>query len=43
VAVSSSVKEPVRFFYPLRESNVNGKNVPAGIDVFNSRVFWDIN
>lgn len=43
VAVSSSAKEPVRFFYPLRESNVNGKNVPAGIDVFTSRVFWDLN
>jgi len=43
VAVSSSAKEPLRFFYPLRESNVNGKNVPAGIDVFNSRIFWDIN
>lgn len=43
VAVSASTKEPVRFFYPLRESNVNGANVPTGIDVFNSRIFWDVN
>lgn len=43
VAVSATAKEPVRFFYPLRESNVNGSNVPAGIDVFSSRIFWDLN
>ena len=35
--------EPVRFFYPLREENVNGANVPQGINVFTSRIFWDIN
>jgi hypothetical protein len=35
--------EPVRLFYPLRESSVNGANVPAGINVFTSKIFWDAN
>lgn len=43
VAVSSGTTEPVRFFYPLREESVNGSNVPKGISVFTSRIFWDVN
>jgi len=35
--------EPVRLFYPLREESVNGANVPQGINVFTSRIFWDVN
>lgn len=41
VAVSGA--EPVRFYYPLREENVNGANTPDAISPFTSRVFWDIN
>lgn len=43
VAVAASQPEPVRLFYPLRENSVNGSNVPTGIDVFTSKVFWDVN
>jgi hypothetical protein len=35
--------EPVRLFYPLREESVNVGNVPQNINVFTSRIFWDIN
>ncbi len=42
-SVATSSPEPVRLFYPLREYNVNSGNVPTGIDVFSSRIFWDIN
>jgi hypothetical protein len=35
--------EPVRLYYPLREESVNGTNVPQSINVFSSRIFWDIN
>jgi hypothetical protein len=35
--------DPVRFFYPLREESVNVGNVPQNINVFSSRIFWDIN
>ncbi|MCW3073381.1 MAG: hypothetical protein JWP69_450 [Flaviaesturariibacter sp.] len=34
-------KPPVRLFYPNRESQTN-PNVPTGIDVFNNRLFWDV-
>ena len=32
---------PLRFFYPNTESGSN-PNVPAGIDVFKTRLFWDV-
>jgi hypothetical protein len=35
--------EPVRLYYPLREESVNTANVPQNINVFTSRIFWDIN
>lgn len=35
--------EPVRLYYPLNETNTNGNNVPAGIDVYTSKIFWDVN
>ena len=35
--------EPVRLFYPISEVNTNANNVPAGIDVFTSKIFWDVN
>ncbi|RTL59942.1 MAG: SusD/RagB family nutrient-binding outer membrane lipoprotein [Sphingobacteriales bacterium] len=41
--VASSPDEPVRLFYPLNEENTNGNNVPKGIDVFTSKIFWDVN
>jgi len=34
-------KLPVRLFYPSTESGSN-PNVPTGIDVFNTRLFWDV-
>lgn len=34
-------KPPVRLFYPLTESNSN-PNVPTGVDIFNNRLFWDV-
>ncbi len=42
-SVAVTGPEPVRLFYPLREENVNGANVPQGISIFTSRIFWDIN
>lgn len=45
VAVAPSQAEPLRLFYPLRESNVNTANVPltGNTYVFTTRIFWDIN
>jgi hypothetical protein len=37
----TDAKRPVRFFYPNTESGSN-VNVPTGIDVFSSRLFWDV-
>ena len=34
-------KPPVRLFYPNTESAAN-PNVPTGIDIFNNRLFWDV-
>jgi hypothetical protein len=34
-------KLPVRLFYPSTEAGSN-PNVPTGIDVFTSRLFWDV-
>ena len=34
-------KLPVRLFYPQGEAGTN-PNVPGGIDVFNTRLFWDV-
>jgi len=31
---------PVRLLYPQDEVNVNNANVPAGIDSFTSKIFW---
>jgi hypothetical protein len=42
-SVAVTGPEPVRLFYPLREENVNGANVPQGISIFTSRIFWDVN
>ena len=38
--VTSAIR-PLRFFYPNTESGSNS-NVPKGIDVFATRLFWDI-
>ena len=35
--------EPVRLFYTLGEISVNGANVPSGVNVFTSKIFWDVN
>jgi hypothetical protein len=43
VSPSAEPNEPVRFFYPLREESVNSSNVPKGINVFTSKIFWDVN
>ncbi|MBC7616434.1 MAG: SusD/RagB family nutrient-binding outer membrane lipoprotein [Pedobacter sp.] len=32
-----------RVLYPQQEFNLNGGNVPAGITLFGSRIFWDLN
>lgn len=37
----SSADRPLRFFYPNTESGSNS-NVPTGIDVFKTRLFWDV-
>jgi hypothetical protein len=42
-SVTVTGAEPVRLFYPLREESVNSANVPQGINVFTSKVFWDAN
>jgi hypothetical protein len=33
--------EPRRLYYPLREEQVNGTHVPAGVNVFTTKIFWD--
>lgn len=40
----TDAKRPVRLFYPNTESGSNGENVKAQgtIDVFTSRLFWDV-
>lgn len=40
-ATVTDSRRPVRFFYPNTESGSNA-NVPAGIDIFTSRIFWDV-
>ena len=37
----TSTDRPLRFFYPNTESGSNA-NVPTGIDVFKTRLFWDV-
>lgn len=32
-----------RILYPQQEYNLNSANVPAGITLFGSRIFWDLN
>ncbi|TXJ29680.1 MAG: SusD/RagB family nutrient-binding outer membrane lipoprotein [Chitinophagaceae bacterium] len=41
----ASVPEPVRFYYPLKESNTNGDNVPTmpAQYALNTKIFWDVN
>lgn len=43
-SAASGAKPPVRLFYPSSELGSNGDNVKAQgtIDVFNSRIFWDV-
>lgn len=38
----AGTKRALRLFYPSTESGSN-PNVPTGIDVFTSRIFWDVN
>jgi hypothetical protein len=42
---NTKTKIPVRLFYPQNEYNYNATNVNAEgtIDVFNTRIFWDLN
>lgn len=40
-SVVAGTKLPLRLFYPSTESGSN-PNVPKDIDVFNTRIFWDI-
>jgi hypothetical protein len=44
-SVATTAAQPLRLFYPLREYNVNGSNVPLTGQTypFNTRIFWDIN
>jgi hypothetical protein len=46
ISASAAVgaKAPVRLFYPVTEFGSNGENVTAQgtIDVFTSRIFWDV-
>lgn len=41
---AAGAKPPVRLFYPLSELGSNGANVLAqgDVDVFNGRLFWDV-
>jgi len=34
---------PVRLFYPLVEESSNAVNTPDNINIFTSKVFWDVN
>ena len=40
---STTNPEPVRYLYPQGEFDNNGSNVPAGINRFTSKIFWDVN
>lgn len=40
---ATSNPEPVRFLYPQTELDANSANVPAGINRFTSKIFWDVN
>ncbi len=43
-SVSTHVdKLPTRLLYPQEELNLNGANVPTGINKFSSLIFWDLN
>lgn len=43
-SVSTHVdKLPTRLLYPQEENNLNGANVPTGINKFSSLIFWDLN
>lgn len=43
-SASAGQKLPLRLFYPQTESTSNGENVKGQgtIDVFNTRIFWDV-
>lgn len=43
-SASAGQKLPTRLFYPQSESTSNGENVAAQgtIDVFNTKIFWDV-
>jgi hypothetical protein len=32
-----------RILYPQQEYNLNPANVPGGVTLFGSRIFWDLN
>jgi hypothetical protein len=40
----TDAKRPLRFFYPNTESGSNGENIKAqgSVDVFSTRLFWDV-
>ncbi|SJZ38498.1 SusD/RagB family nutrient-binding outer membrane lipoprotein [Sediminibacterium ginsengisoli] len=40
---STSNPEPVRYLYPQTEYDANTNNVPASINRFTSKIFWDVN
>jgi hypothetical protein len=42
-AAKQNPTPPVRLLYPQTELNVNSANVPTGIDLFTSKIFWDAN
>lgn len=44
-SVATTQSQPVRFYYPQRESQVNSANVPlnGSTYVFTTRIFWDVN
>jgi hypothetical protein len=35
-------KLPVRLLYPQTEVNTNVANIPADINQFSSKIFWDV-
>jgi hypothetical protein len=44
IASGAAPKKPVRFYYPISESNTNLENLQAQgtINVYDSRIFWDV-
>jgi hypothetical protein len=40
-AQASTTSQPIRLPYPLVEESSNTPNVPKGINIFTSKIFWD--